>query len=178
MDGWNPCGDATPRADCRSFRCRAAAWSGPGGLTPADLRYSVVLSMARPWRVGQRRTQPYELEGVRWRFVRREREPDEGECRTAHVYDAVMGFEAFADLMDHFTEDEGYSGGILGPAGAPTWWAPSCIWLAGSGHDDQVVVTAWPASRDPAGEDLYDEWDSIGPLLAGGPVPALMEDTP
>jgi hypothetical protein len=158
-----PCHHDKNGWDWHDFECRAEVWQGPEGLTAANLRYSVVISIAREWRVGHFWPRPVEIDGVTWKFNRRERESDGW---TSFVYDAAMDFSAFLYMMRGY-EDGSESGGIMGPTEAPDWWAPSVVYDC---DNERLFVTAWPKVRyEFAGPDahLFDEWDAICRLLTG-----------
>jgi hypothetical protein len=145
------------------FDGRAKTWVGPEGMTPDDLRYSVVLTIERPFRIGARWPRPDPLPEVTWEFVRRE---SCGDGYVAFVYSAAMEREAFAELVSGF-EPEGESGGLLTPTEAERWWAPSVVYL--SDDDERLTATAWPKARAwwAVDEHLFDEWESICELLIG-----------
>lgn len=160
-----PCWHEEKGWECYSFECRAEVWQGPEGLTPNDLRYSVIISISDEWRVGDRWPRPYVIKGVTWKFDRRD---NDGCGWTDFVYAAAMDFPAFQELL--WNDYEGsQNGGIVGPPEARGWWAPSVVY---DGDNKKIFVTAWPKVRyEFAGPDehLFDEWDAICMLLIGKP---------
>lgn len=165
------CGTTEAYGHCSDFDCLAERWTGPEGLTADDLRFSVVIQIERPWKVGDHWPRPLRLDGVVWEFCRREACEDEevfydSRRWMAFVYGAAMDREQFATLVYGF-ECEGESGGLLHPSEAESWWAPSVVY---EGDNTSLCVTAWPKARaELMGPDthLFDEWEAILPLLTG-----------
>jgi hypothetical protein len=150
---------------CDEVARRAKTWTGPDGLTASDLRYSVVMTIERHFRIGMHWPRPDALPGVTWAFSRRE------SCGTddgfvAWVYGAAMDLEAFSSLVEGFTSD-GESGGLIGPPEAEKWWAPSVVYV--SDYNERLTVTAWPKRR-AIDEHLFDEWEAVCELLIGEPA--------